>query len=207
MKHFVLMIFISSVVFAEINYKVYFKNCSKELDNGYFKTCYNYEYKSATASYIELRNVDDHNLKERSNFYSEYNLEIQYRTQPTDYKETGFDKGHIQSDASNDYSEDSKKSTYVMSNITLQYPNTNRRSYFTIEKRERELSMNIPGMKSLTLIKYSNETINGIRVPSEYYKIFYKNEFMECYIIKNDNIVYKIDEMKADCSYILSNYK
>ena len=74
-----------------------------------------------------------------------------------------------------------------------------RISYLSVEKHERELTNKYKNIKALTHISYSNETINGIRVPLEYKKIFWNSKFMKCYIIKNNNIVYSLEEMKIDC--------
>ena len=190
--------------FREPDVEKYFKDCDKTgqvLNNKIFKSCYNYNYKSSTVSYIELNssNIDYKNIKHRPTFYSDLNVLEEFRTNYNDYTGKGFDRGHIQSDASNDYSEEVLRLTYAMSNITLQYPQTNRRSYLSVEKHERELTIKYKNIKALTLISYSDETINGIRVPSDYTKIFWNSEFMKCYIIKNNNIVYSLEEMKIDC--------
>lgn len=205
MKYVICMLLIISTLYSEeINVNKYFENCDKPLDNGYFKTCYNYEYKSATASYIELSgaNVNKGNIKKRFDFTEDQKIPEIFRTKDSDFLNSGCDRGHIQSDASNDYSEVSRNVTYLMSNITMQYPNTNRRSYLKVEKRERELALKYKQIKSLTLISYSDKSIKGIRVPLEYNKIFWSNNFKECYVIKNDNKIYTLEEMKIDCSLI-----
>lgn len=205
LKKIILVIAVSTILNSDwIDYNKYFQNCDKDLYNGYFRTCYNYQYKSATASYIELsgNNVDKKNIKLRFDFTEDINIPVIYRTKDSNYTNSGFDRGHIQSDASNDYSEDSRNATYLMSNITMQYPQTNRRSYLAIEKRERELAVQYKNIESLTLITYTEESVKGIRIPEEYFKIFWNNYFKECYKIKNDNKVYTLEEMKLDCSFI-----
>lgn len=205
-KKLILLIIISTILNADwIDYNKYFQNCDKNLDNRYFKTCYNYSYKSATASYIKLSgdNVDKKNIKLRFDFTEDTNIPIMYRTKDSDYTNSGFDRGHIQSDASNDYSEESRNATYFMTNITMQYPQTNRRSYLAVEKRERELAVQYKNIESLTIIEYSEKSVNGIRIPQDYTKIYWNGNFKECYKIKNDNIVYTLDQMKIDCSTIL----
>lgn len=205
-KKLILLIIISTILNADwIDYNKYFQNCDKNLDNRYFKTCYNYSYKSATASYIKLSgdNVDKKNIKLRFDFTEDTNIPIMYRTKDSDYTNSGFDRGHIQSDASNDYSEESRNATYFMTNITMQYTQTNRRSYLAVEKRERELAVQYKNIESLTIIEYSEKSVNGIRIPQDYTKIYWNGNFKECYKIKNDNIVYTLDQMKIDCSTIL----
>lgn len=205
MRYLIVLLLIVIMSADEIEVNKYFEKCDKPLDNGYFKTCYNYEYKSATASYIELigDNVDKKNIKLRFEFTQDKNIPEIFRTKDSDWTNSGFDRGHVQSDASNDYSEASRNATYLMSNITMQYPNTNRRSYFKVEKRERELAVHYKNIKALTLISYSDKSIRGIRIPLEYTKIFWNNDFKECYIIKNDDKVYTLEDMKVDCSVII----
>lgn len=206
---YILQIIIFSFLYINLNAQEievsnYFKNCDKDLNNGYFRTCYNYTYKSATSSYAEIdgKLVNSLNINERSSFYEDKNIPEEYRAKDSDFLNSHFDKGHIQSDASNDYSEESKKATYVLSNITMQYPNTNRRSNLAIEKRERELATIYGKIKSLTLIEYSEQSVKGIRIPSSYAKILFNADFSECYYLKNDNIIYTLEQMKKDCSII-----
>ncbi len=105
---------------AEVNIEKYFKNCDQVLNNGVFKSCYNYSYKSTTASYIELTDRSNQtSIKERFAFYDDKNIPVQYRASSSDYTNRGRDRGHIQSDASNDYSKEVLYLTYAMSNITM----------------------------------------------------------------------------------------
>ena len=201
---YVILLSLATISYAEIDYNRYFLNCDKIIDNTYFKSCYNYNYRSTTASYIELDGkVNINNIADRFEFYEETNIPTEYRVKSSDYTNSGFDRGHIQSDASNDYSIESRNSTYTMSNITLQYPITNRRSYLKVEKRERELLTFHNKIKSLTLIKYTDKKYKNISIPETYYKIFYNSSFIECYKIPNDNKSYKLDEMKINCDSLL----
>lgn len=211
MKILLLILLISILSATELDFNNLvnekFSNCSQTLDNGLFKSCYNYEYKSTTASLIDIQanQVNNKNISKRPAFYEDKTIPIQYRTNSEDWTNTVHDRGHIQSDASNDYSEEALHLTYVMSNITMQKPVTNRKSYLEVEKRERELAIIYGKIKALTIINYSTESINNIRVPSEYIKIFVDsktNNFIECYIIKNDNKRYELYETKTDCSLL-----
>lgn len=198
-----LLIITSLSSIEQIDVDNHFKNCNQILNNGYFKTCYDYQYKSATASYIELTNISNEiGIKERFSFYDDKSIPVQFRTSSSDYTNKGKDRGHIQSDASNDYSKEALYSTYSMSNITMQYPLTNRRSYLAVEKRERILVSKYNNIRALTIIKYTDESVNGIRIPLDYTKIFWNDNIKECYIIKNDNIVYSLEQMKTNCSSI-----
>ena len=191
---------------AEVNIEKYFKNCDQVLNNGVFKSCYNYSYKSTTASYIELTDRSNQtSIKERFAFYDDKNIPVQYRASSSDYTNRGRDRGHIQSDASNDYYKEVLYLTYAMSNITMQYPQTNRRSYLEVEKHERKLVHEYGNIRALTVIKYSNESINGIGIPLDYTKIFWNDNFIECYNIKNDNKIYTLEQMRINCSVLNIN--
>ena len=89
-----------------------------------------------------------------------------------------------------------------MSNITLQYPKTNQISNRLIENRQREILKIQKEIEIYILVYYTNEKIkNKISVPSYYYIITQNknNNFKECFILKNDNIVYTLDQMHTDC--------
>ena len=183
-----------------------FSNCNQIIENNVFKSCYNYELKSATASLIEIKaeQVNTKNIAKRPAFYEDKSIPELYRTKSEDWTNTEHDRGHIQSDASNDYTEDVLRLTYAMSNITMQKPITNRKSYLEVEKRERELAVIHGKIKALTIINYSQESINTIRVPSEYIKIFFDSSYntLECYKVKNDNQRYELNQLKIDCSLL-----
>ncbi len=188
-----------------------FKTCDQIIDNPVFKSCYNYKLKSTTASLITLKaeNITLPSIVKRPSFYEDKNIPEQYRTKSSDYTNSGFDRGHIQSDSSNDYSAESLKLTYAMSNITFQYPITNRQSYYEVEKQERKLTTLYELIHVLTIIHYTEKQVNGISVPSEYIKVFFNSKYepVQCYVVPNDNKKYSLDETEKSCSLILKEYK
>jgi len=186
------------------------KKCDQILSNGgYFTTCYNYQYKSMTAGYeiLDGNLVYKKNIKKRPRFYVDSNIPRRYQTTYSDYIHSGFDRGHTEAnDASFDYSQRSQLSTYVMSNITPQYPKTNRKSYLQVEKEARKLAVKYNKIKSVTLVLFSNHPKklgrSRLSIPTGYYKIFYNKNFQKCYYIPNDNVIYQLNEMKINCSLI-----
>lgn len=177
--------------------------CDKILENGYFSTCYSYKYKSAVFSHSILKEelVNSVNIQKRPNFYSDKNLPENVRVKPSDYDKTGFDRGHLQNDANFDYSEESLNSTYVMSNMTLQYPKTNRVSNKLLEVYTRDKLKEMKVIDNLIVIKYTDKKVNNIGVPLQY-EITLENKdknYKECFILKNDNISYTVDELRVNC--------
>lgn len=189
------------------------KNCNKILSNGgFFTTCYDNKLKSAISGYSKINGklVNEGNLKEREDFFTDLNLDEDSRTTYNDYIKSGFDRGHtIVNDASFDYSQRSVLSTYSMSNITPQYPNTNRKSYLAVEKYERLVASKLGEVETLTLINFDNKKIrigrSQLSVPSSYDKVFWNEskEFQKCFHIENDDVIYSLKEMEIDCKKVL----
>lgn len=188
------------------------KNCDLILRNdGFFTTCYDYGYKGAVFSYakIEGKNASEGNIKERPRFYDDQNIPKRYRSTYSDYTHTGLDRGHIQSDASWDFSKRSQLSTYAMSNILPQFPNTNRKSYLAVEKYERLVAQKIDYVNSLTIVFHDENPgkigRNNIAVPIGFGKIFWNREqgFERCFYIPNDDKIYKLKEMEVGCDKLI----
>jgi endonuclease G len=203
MKLLFLIIMIITYSYSKESFEL---GCSQVIDNGYFKLCYSYKEKSTIKSLTTLYGdkVDTLNIKERYNFYSESSIPKEYRTYTENYINTGFDRGHINADANFDYSTESLKSTYSMSNITAQYPNTNRFSYLEVEKYIRDKAQEQKIITEYIEISYTDKTINNdIFIPSSFYiEIYNENtKFKECFKVPNDNIKYFLNEMRINCNY------
>lgn len=193
------------IIFSVINlYSSELPNCDQILDNTYFKTCYSYEQNSALYSISIIKDtlVDTVNIKKRPSFYADDKLPKEHQVKVSDFDKTGFDKGHLQNDANFDYSDDSLKATYAMSNMTLQYPKTNRVSNKIIEKYTRDQSKIYHDLQVLIIVNYSGNKLNDkIGIPDSYDVILENKDsnYKECFFLKNDNKEYKLNEMKVQC--------
>ncbi|MCH5337115.1 MAG: DNA/RNA non-specific endonuclease, partial [Campylobacter sp.] len=86
------------------------------LDNKFYKVIYDTKLNSALkVSYILDEKVNKKNISKRPTFKKDERLLNGIK--PSDYLHSGFDKGHLASDASFDWSEESLESVYLMSNI------------------------------------------------------------------------------------------
>lgn len=189
------------------------KNCDKILNNdGFFTGCYSYDYKGIIYGYTKLSGdtVNAKNIDERPKFYDDLSIPEKYRTTYSDYTNKNMDRGHtIASDASFDYSLKSQKATYVMSNITPQHPNTNRKSYLAVEKYERVVASKLGEVEALTIIEYDKNPKrigrSGLAVPKGYGKIYFneKKQFQKCFYVPNDDVIYDLRDMEIDCKKIL----
>jgi len=166
-------------------------NCNLYIDKNYYEICYNNELKGALfVSYtLDGSLVDEPNIADRLSFYTEPSLE--YSSEYSDYTGSGFDRGHLASDASFDWSNDSLKSVYSMANIVPQYPDVNRYSWIDTEYLEREQAIKYQSVDVVIGVDYSDnpQTIgeNNIAVPKGFYKKISNSthNYQECFYYEN----------------------
>ncbi|MDD2640597.1 MAG: DNA/RNA non-specific endonuclease [Arcobacteraceae bacterium] len=199
---------------AHINNFINLKNCDQIIDKQVYKICYSYKYKGALAVWYELDGnlVNKNNLEKRPNFYSEKNIPMKYRSKSADYTNSGFDRGHLASDANFDYDEKVQIKTYTMANIVPQYPTLNRNIWIKAEKYERLIANKLGNAAVINLVDYSQSQTqigkNNITVPNTFYKIILneKAQFEKCFKYENkNNINIKEDDLKdhlIDCKRI-----
>ena len=108
---------------------------------------------------------------------------------PTQYKDTGYDKGHMApaGDASNDKE---MHETFLMTNMTPQKPTLNRESWKLLEEHTRTLfNKSKSDMYVVNIAVYKNNSkMNGIPIPSGYWKIVMVDGVTKYYYV--DNIDY-----------------
>jgi len=201
----VLFLFIKLLNATDISDYINLKNCDQIIDKQVYKVCYSYKHKGALAVWYELDGslVHKNNIKERPNFYSEKNIPVKYRSKSSDYIKSGFDRGHLASDASFDYDKKSQTKTYSMANVVPQYPVLNRNIWIKAEKYERLIASKLGNATVINLVDYSNSqtTIgkNKISVPNGFYKIILNNkaQFEKCFKYENkERINIKKDDLK-----------
>jgi len=191
------------------------RNCDQVLDKKYYKICYDYQLKAATYVGYKLDGnlVNKVNIKKRPRFYTEKRIPKQYRATSSDYTHTGWDRGHLNSDANEDMSKKSLHSVYTMANIVAMAPAVNRRTWVKAEKYERKVAYKLGEVWVLNGIEYSSNPTrigrNNIAVPSAYWKIIYDNKgFERCFYYKNTKRAKtkgdKLRDHLVDCSSLKS---
>jgi len=95
------------------------------------------------------------------------------RVQPGDFRNTGYDKGHLAPNAAIDFSRHSNNETFLMSNIVLQNPKLNRQAWGSLEGVIRGWTQTKGKLAITTGPLYDDkpEYINDIPVPKSFYKI------------------------------------
>jgi endonuclease G len=192
-------------------------SCNQVLvNNGFFTTCYSYKYKSPSRclSRLDGDQVNAVNSKHRQNFYADRHIPLKYRSYSNSYRNTGMDQGHTcASDASFDYSPQSLHATYAMSNISMQAPNSNRKSWLKIEKLGRLVSSKLGSLDTLTLVFFGNSPKrlgpDHVAVPVAYGRVLSNTSknYHKCFYMPNDNRIYRLKEMQMDCGEMISKYE
>lgn len=169
-------------------------NCDLVIDKKAFNICYSFKYKGALAVGYSLDgNLVKKQIEKRFRFYSEKNVPLRYRSKSSDYTKSGFDRGHLASDASFDHNEDIVRKTYSMANVVPQYPKLNRYVWLKAEKYERSIASKFNNVSVLNLVHYGNKPMllgkNKISIPVGFYKILWNNEkrFKKCFYFGNTN--------------------
>jgi len=186
--------------------------CDQIIDKHYYEVCYSYQNKGAlfVAYTLDGTLVNDPNIDERLSFYEETQIPLEYRSDSDDYTGSGYDRGHMASDASFDYNEAALYSVYSMANIVPQNPDVNRYSWIDTEYLEREKAESFGRVSVVIAIIYGDNPRrigeNDIAVPNGFYKKLYNNDkgYEACYYYENipyDTSSDTIEEHMVSCNY------
>jgi endonuclease G len=141
-----------------------------ELCNSFFVTLYDNNNSRVILASERLKHGSIGSVRRVDAFHSD--PRIGHHPNPSDYSNTGYDKGHVvpAGDASDS---EQMYSTFSMTNMTPQKPTLNRNSWKLLEEHTRELFKNSKSdMYILNVVVYDESgNINGIPVPSGYWKI------------------------------------
>jgi len=166
--------------------------CDQVIDKQVYKVCYSYDMKGPLYVSYELNGnlVNKSNIKKRPSFYSEKNIPVKYRSKSQDYKHSGYDRGHLASDASFDYDIKALRKVYSMANIAPQLPKVNRHQWIKTERFERQMASKLGYVSVLIGVQYppNPQRIgkNKIAIPSAFYKkISNRNGYEKCFLYPN----------------------
>ncbi len=171
-------------------------NCGQHLDKGMPSTnsdqflCrdgyavgYNYDTKNAdwVAYHVTAESVNITN--KRSNSFKEDTEMPDYaRSTLADYKGSGYDRGHLAPSATMDFTRESMKQSFLMSNMSPQLPGFNRVGWRVLEEHVRDLANEYNELYVVTgpIYEGNEGTIgNGVVIPSAFYKVILDPSFDE----------------------------
>lgn len=111
------------------------------LERVYFRICYRPEW--ALASWVGYALSADRlegEAERRDNFRADLELAPEMRAELSDYRGSGFDRGHLAPAAAFKRSREAMSTTFLLSNMAPQTPNLNRYTWRILEDEVRELA-------------------------------------------------------------------
>ncbi|GAB6045119.1 hypothetical protein JCM11957_07170 [Caminibacter profundus] len=150
--------------------------CDYTLHKTAFDICYSCKYKHPLAvTYILKGDLVKKKISRKGlRFRPDYSLPAKCRSYTKDYSKTGYDRGHLASNASFDYNRAIQKQTFLLSNIAPQRPKLNRRYWAKVEKFTRYLAVKYKEIEVVTGVCGSKGYIkNKVGIPAYWYKIIY----------------------------------
>lgn len=138
---------------------------------------YNIDYVQPdwVAYVLTKEEVESESVGRSDKFYEETDV-IQGSALLSDYKKSGYDRGHLLSSANRNFSEDFNQSTFSLLNMSPQLHRFNAGLFLKAEKAEREVAVEyeIAFIVSGPIFFDEMETIGAseIAVPEEFYKVF-----------------------------------
>ncbi len=141
---------------------------------------YNYQTKQPSWVAFQLTKSKVANkLKRDDKFKSDGDIPFVYRSENSDYKKSGYDRGHLASYASMDFSKKSADESFLLSNMSPQKAGLNRQGWERLETDERIWANMYDSIYVYTGPIYKKQKVhktigdNKVAVPNYYFKIIY----------------------------------
>ncbi|MEX0335701.1 DNA/RNA non-specific endonuclease [Vibrio tubiashii] len=172
------------------------QTCGKHLDVGLpseqpdqvlcrdgYAVGYNFQTKNAdwVAYHITAESVNA-SFKRSNSFKEDSELPDYARSTLADYSGSGYDRGHLAPSATMDFSQDSMKQSFLMSNMSPQLPGFNRVGWRILEEHVRDLANEYNELYVVTgpIYQGNESTIgNNVIIPSAFYKVILDPAFNE----------------------------
>ncbi|MEQ8925747.1 MAG: DNA/RNA non-specific endonuclease [Fulvivirga sp.] len=116
--------------------------CDEILTGRYFTIGYSWYFRQAKWT-LEIINRNDYLLTEAdrmNNFRADVRIPKRFRAGLRAYVGSGYDRGHLVASANNDILEIQNSETFLLSNMSPQKPNFNRRIWRELESAIRKLN-------------------------------------------------------------------
>jgi DNA/RNA endonuclease G (NUC1) len=210
-----------SVDFSKLeNNKITLKNtnCDKTLTRLTYVACFDNKTNGSLYVSSDLRSelVNNHRNRDDNKFEQDMDVAKQNRINQKEYTNSGFDRGHLQTNSHSDATEESQQETFLMSNILPQTPELNRGAMKELEIYISQLTKKEGRLLVITGPVYKDgydnrlSTSDRVVVASHFFKIYNipSKNITNYYVIPNDNMVdsrnyrkYQITKEQAKAKY------
>ncbi len=108
------------------------------LFNRHYVIGYSYYFRQAKWA-LEIVDPEKTDVERADNFRSDYRVPQMFRADLADYRNSGFDRGHLVASANQREVEIQNSETFLLSNMSPQHPDLNRRIWKNLEEAVRQL--------------------------------------------------------------------
>uniref|UniRef100_A0A8C5QZR7 Endonuclease n=1 Tax=Leptobrachium leishanense TaxID=445787 RepID=A0A8C5QZR7_9ANUR len=129
--------------------------------------------------------------RQSSDFQEDESVHPYHRAQNTDYRGSGYDRGHLAAAANHRLSQKAMDETFLLSNVYPQNPHLNRKAWNKLEKHCRKLTKSnrnvyvctgplfLPRTEpdGKTYVKYEVIGKNNVAVPTHFFKVVVLEKF------------------------------
>ncbi|WP_162902182.1 DNA/RNA non-specific endonuclease [Facilibium subflavum] len=130
------------------------------------------------AYHLSSKSVDV-TIKRHDQFTPDPAIPAQFQAQLSDYRNSGYDRGHLAPYAAMDFNKESAAQSFLLSNMSPQYPGLNRQGWAQLEKYVRFWANMYQSLFVYTGAIYKKGKIhktigkNKIAVPDAFFKVIY----------------------------------
>lgn len=189
------------------------------LFNRYYVVGYSYYFRQAKWA-LEIVDPDKTDVGRADNFRSDYRVPKMFRADLADYKNSGFDRGHLVASANQIEIDVQNSETFLLSNMSPQHPDLNRRIWRELEEAVRKLNarkniyetyvLSGPIFNFNKLVKtIGSEDANGVTlpIPHAYFKsVLTENNrgalHMWSFIIPNERSNKSLEDFRVPTSQV-----
>jgi endonuclease G, mitochondrial len=148
------------------------------IDKGYFWLVY--EQTHRLARFVEYtvtsQQLQQAFVKRKNRYHSDLNLfHLKIPpVQPTDYRNTGYDRGHLAPSGDFEWSESANDATFTMANMAPQLPGLNRVAWRALEDQVRKWTCKEQRLRVVTGPVYGahpKKLKSGVTVPRGFFKV------------------------------------
>lgn len=168
---------------------------------------YNEDHEQANWVFYVMKHSDlvcDNDAKRKNNFKEDRDI-VTGSAQLSDYKKSGYDRGHLKASADESCDQTQMDETFLMSNMSPQKPGFNRGIWKNLESHIRDLTLENDSVYVYTagVLTETIDTIgpNNVTVPAKYYKIvfIFKDGYAKTisYLIPNEKTTKSYEEFET----------
>ncbi len=163
--------------------------CPEILDYAYYSLCYDSDHRQARWVKYQLTPDFINGKQKRTNDYRK-DPEVVDPVLSSDYRGSGFDRGHLLPAADMKINRQAMSETFFMTNMSPQRPDFNRRIWVSLEQRVRALVNQYGEAHVITagVLESGLPRIqSGVSIPELYFKVLYfpEAEIMQAFLIEN----------------------